>query len=76
MIAATAGVAFSINHVAAVVIPVLFGFLWIVSPAAVFLAGAAIAAASLLCAFLVPAVPGPDNVAVLMGGRASAGAAE
>ena len=62
-IAATAGVSFSINHVAAVVIPAAFGFLWIVSPAAVFLAGAAMAGLSLICAMLIPAVPAPDNVA-------------
>ena len=56
-IAATAGVAFSINHVAAVVIPVLFGLLWLVSPAAVFGAGAAMALVSLGLAFLVPRHP-------------------
>ena len=46
-IAATAGVGFTINHIAAVVIPVAFGFLWLVSPASVFLAGAAMAGVSL-----------------------------
>lgn len=34
--APTAGVAFSINHIAAVVIPALFGLMWLVSPSAVF----------------------------------------
>ncbi|MET0084968.1 MAG: hypothetical protein ABW082_00540 [Sedimenticola sp.] len=38
-ITSTAGVSFTINHIAAVTIPVLFGFLWMVSPASVFLAG-------------------------------------
>ena len=56
-IAATAGVAFSLNHVAAVVIPVLFGLLWLHSPALVFGAGAAMARVSLGLAFLVPHAP-------------------
>ena len=56
-IAATAGVAFSINHVAAVVIPVVFGMLWLYSPALVFGAGAAMALVSLGLAFLVPRDP-------------------
>ncbi|MEQ9331379.1 MFS transporter [Thalassobaculum sp.] len=60
-IAPTAGVSFTINHIAAVGIPVSFGLLWLVSPAAVFLAGAAMAAVSLFLARLVPAVPGPGN---------------
>ncbi len=47
-IAPTAGVAFTINHIAAVFIPVVFGFIWLISPAAVFLAGAGMAAVSLL----------------------------
>lgn len=55
--ASTAGVAFSINHIAAVVLPVLLGFLWIVSPSAVFLIGALIALASLLLSQLVPGAP-------------------
>ncbi|MEP2704801.1 MAG: MFS transporter [Roseibium sp.] len=56
-IAPTAGVAFTINHIAAVVIPVVFGLIWLVSPAAVFLAGAAMAAISLFLATLIPSVP-------------------
>lgn len=51
-IASTAGVSFTINHVAAVVIPVLFGLLWMYSSSAVFLAGAGMAIASLGLAFL------------------------
>ena len=64
-IAATAGVGFTINHIAAVVIPAVFGLLWLVSPAAVFLSGAAMAAASLLLSFNVPAAPQPGNEVVL-----------
>lgn len=60
-IAPTAGVAFTINHIAAVFIPVLFGLIWIYDPAAVFLAGAAMAFVSLLLALLVPNNPDEGN---------------
>ncbi len=56
-IAPTAGVAFTINHIAAVVIPVVFGLIWLVSPAAVFLAGAGMATVSLFLATLIPSHP-------------------
>lgn len=68
-IAPTAGIAFSINHTAAVVIPASFGLLWLVSPAAVFLAGAGMALGSLLLARLVPEVPEPGNEVTLAGLR-------
>ncbi len=55
--ASTAGVAFSINHIAAVVLPFVLGFLWIVSPAWVFLCGSAIALLSLVLSQLVPLQP-------------------
>jgi len=64
-IASTSGVSFTINHIAAVVIPAAFGFLWIASPAAVFLSGAAMAAGSLGLARLVPETPTPEAVSVL-----------
>ncbi|TYC48626.1 MFS transporter [Rhodobacterales bacterium] len=56
-IAPTAGVAFTINHIAAVFIPVLFGFIWLVSPAAVFISGAAMALVSLFLASMIPGIP-------------------
>ena len=56
-IAPTAGVAFTINHIAAVVIPVLFGLVWIWNPSAVFLAGSAMALISLVLAQLIPLSP-------------------
>lgn len=59
--ASTAGVSFTINHIAAVVIPVTFGLVWLHSPAIVFLAGAGMALVSLLLARLVPADPGEGN---------------
>ncbi|MBD1577683.1 MFS transporter [Vibrio sp. S11_S32] len=59
--ASTAGVSFTINHIAAVIIPVTFGMLWLHSPAAVFYIGALMAAVSLLLAFNVPSKPSMDN---------------
>ena len=63
--ASTASVSFTINHIAAVVIPVAFGMLWLVSPASVFLAGTAMAAGSLLCSFNIPRHPEPGKEAIL-----------
>ena len=56
-IAPTAAVAFTINHIAAVFLPVLLGYLWLVSPGAVFLLAAGIASMSLLLACLIPRHP-------------------
>jgi len=56
-IAATAGVSFSINHIAAVILPFALGIVWIVSPPIVFIIGASIAVMSLLLSQLVPDVP-------------------
>ena len=56
-IAPTAGVAFTINHIAAVFMPVFFGLLWLYSPSAVFLSGAAMAIISLLLSLMVPRNP-------------------
>jgi len=56
-IAPTAGVAFSINHIAAVIIPALFGLIWIYDHSLVFLLGAGMAAVSLVLARLVPLNP-------------------
>ncbi|MFC1796393.1 MFS transporter, partial [Pseudomonadota bacterium] len=60
-IASTAGVSFTINHIAAVVIPASFGIMWLYSPSVVFLAGAGMAAVSLLLARLVPNNPEEGN---------------
>jgi predicted MFS family arabinose efflux permease len=53
-IASTAGVSFTINHIAAVIIPAAFGFIWIDSPAIVFYIGAGMAFISLLLAQRIP----------------------
>ncbi|HEY9078935.1 MFS transporter [Magnetovibrio sp.] len=56
-IASTSGVSFTINHIAAVVIPVVFGQIWVGDHAWVFYAGAGMAAGSLALAFLIPRNP-------------------
>jgi predicted MFS family arabinose efflux permease len=66
-IAPTASVAFTINHIAAVAIPVAFGRIWIENPSIVFGIGALIATASLSLAFLVPRDPEPGRETVLPG---------
>ena len=63
-IASTAGVSFTINHIAAVVIPAVLGMVWMVSPSAVFLVGAAFAACSLSLSQNVPAQPARGNEVV------------
>ncbi|EPN8459886.1 MFS transporter [Vibrio cidicii] len=59
--ASTAGVAFTINHIAAVVIPVTFGVIWLVSPSSVFYIGALMAGVSLLLSLNIPAKPEEGN---------------
>jgi len=59
--ASTAGVAFTINHIAAVIIPVSFGLLWLVSPAAVFYIGAGMACVSFLLSLNIPGKPEEGN---------------
>ena len=64
-IASTAGVSFTINHIAAVIIPAVFGIIWITSPSLVFLIGAAFAACSLILSQNVPSIPSRGNEVVL-----------
>lgn len=56
-IASTAGVSFTINHIAAVCLPVLFGLLWLQSHTLVFVAGALMALLSLILSTLIPRHP-------------------
>ena len=60
-IAASAGVSFTINHIAAVVLPAVLGLLWLVSPAAVFLCGTLMAVMSLILSLNIPRTPAPGN---------------
>ena len=64
-IASSAGVSFSINHIAAVFIPVIFGLIWLYSPSLVFLAGAGMAVLSLFLALNMPAKPAAGNEVLL-----------
>ncbi|MDJ0684143.1 MAG: MFS transporter [Alphaproteobacteria bacterium] len=59
--ASTAGVSFTINHIAAVGIPAAFGFIWLKDPGAVFFIGAGMALISLILALNVPRHPRPGN---------------
>ncbi len=63
-IAPTAAVAFTINHIAAVFLPALLGYLWLVSPTAVFLLAAGMAGVSLMLALMIPRHPEPGNETV------------
>jgi hypothetical protein len=63
-IAPTAAVAFTINHIAAVFLPAALGYLWLVSPGAVFGAAALMALVSFGLALLVPRRPAPGNETV------------
>ncbi|EAR52348.1 membrane protein, putative [Oceanicola granulosus HTCC2516] len=67
-IAPTAAVAFTINHIAAVFLPVLLGLLWLASPGAVFLLAAGMAAVSLILALMIPRHPAPGNETIFAGG--------
>ena len=64
-IASSAGVSFTINHIAAVFIPALFGFIWLYSSAIVFYAGAMIALVSLTLALNIPSKPNAGNEVLL-----------
>ncbi len=59
-IAATSSISFTINHIAAVILPAVLGFVWVTNHSAVFLLGAAIAAGSLLLSQLIPDYPRPS----------------
>ena len=64
-VAPTAAVAFTINHIAAVFLPAVLGYMWIVSPSTVFVFAAALAAVSVALAALVPRHPVPGHETVL-----------
>ena len=59
--ASSAGVSFTINHIAAVIVPAALGIVWVISNAAVFLVGTGFAVCSLLLAQNVPDRPAPGN---------------
>lgn len=69
-IAPTAAVAFTINHIPAVVLPALLGYLWINSPGAVFAAAACMALISLALSLMIPRNPCEGNETVFSRPRA------
>lgn len=75
-IAPTSGISFSINHIAAVVVPAAFGLIWLINPSAVFYTGAGLAAVSLALAQLIPHDPDQGNETVLSRPVARPAAAE
>ena len=60
-ISASAGVSFTISHIAAVVIPALLGLVWIQQPSLVFYIGALFAIFSLVAAQYIPRNPSQGN---------------
>jgi hypothetical protein len=63
-IAPTAAVAFTINHIAAVFLPALLGYVWLTSPAYVFMLAAGMALVSLGLSLLIPRHPAPGHETV------------
>ena len=59
--ASNAGVSFTINHIAAIVVPALLGLVWMWSHSLVFYIGAIFALLSLIAAQFIPKAPSPDN---------------
>ena len=69
-IAPTAAVAFTINHIAAVFLPAALGYLWLISPSAVFTLAACMALISLGLSLLIPRHPVPGFETILSRPRA------
>ncbi len=63
--APTAAVAFTINHISAVFLPVLLGYIWIHNNSAVFYLAAILSFISLIVAILIPRFPSKGNESVL-----------
>jgi hypothetical protein len=66
-IAPTAAVAFTINHIAAVFLPALLGYLWVTSPGGVFLLASGMAVGSLMLALMIPRHPEKGHETVFAG---------
>ena len=63
--APTAAVAFTINHISAVFLPVLLGYIWIYNNSAVFYLAAILSFISLIVAILIPRFPSKGNESIL-----------
>ncbi len=73
-IAPTAAVAFTINHIAAVFLPVMLGYLWLTSPVSVYLLAAGLALTSVGLSALVPRHPEAGHETILAPAPATAAA--
>ena len=71
-LASSAGVSFTVNHIAAVIVPAALGLVWIWSNSLVFYIGTGFAICSLLLAQLIPARPAPGNEVVISFGKQTA----
>lgn len=58
-------VAFTINHIPAVFLPAVLGYMWIVEPSGIFVMAAMMAISSLILAFFVPRYPEPGVETIL-----------
>ena len=65
-LASSAGVSFTINHIAAVIIPAALGLVWVWSNALVFYIGTGFAVCSFLLAQNIPARPAPGNETIVV----------
>jgi hypothetical protein len=63
-LASSAGVTFTINHIAAVVVPAVLGLIWMTSHSLVFYIGTGFAVCSLVLAQNIPLRPSPGNETV------------
>ena len=72
--ASSAGVSFTISHIAAIVIPAALGLVWIWSHALVFYCGAAFALMSLVATQFIPHDPRPGNETTRSLGKEDSGA--
>ena len=72
--ASSAGVSFTISHIAAIVIPAALGLVWIWSHALVFYCGAAFALMSLVATQFIPLDPRPGNETTRSLGKEDSGA--
>jgi len=67
--ASSAGVSFTINHIAAIVVPAALGLVWIQSRSLVFIVGVVFAVCSLVLARIIPDEPAPGNETILKAGK-------
>jgi hypothetical protein len=65
-ISSSMGVSFTINHIAAVFLPVLLGIVWIYSYKLVFVIGSIIAIFSIFFSFIIPKHPSINNKTVFV----------